>query len=50
MTGALAALAANASLEISVRELGDVAQARGAVTPRQLVYVAHPPAQPWRET
>jgi len=50
VTGALAALAANASLEISVRELGDVAQARGVVSPGQLVYVAHPPAQPWSET
>jgi methylenetetrahydrofolate reductase (NADPH) len=51
MTGAaLAQLAAGASIEIGVRELGDVAKARDFLSPGRRIYVAHPPAQTWEET
>ena len=47
---ALAELAARASIEIGLRELGDVARARALLEAGRRVYVAHPPAQTWSET
>ena len=47
---ALAELAANASIEIGVRELGDLAKSRASLAPGRRIYVSHPPAQTWAET
>ena len=47
---ALAQLAASASIEIGLRELGEVTKARDFLSPGRRVYVAHPPAQTWEET
>lgn len=44
------AFAANASIEIALRELGDVAASRAFLAPGRRIYVSHPPAQSWEET
>ncbi len=50
MEPALAELAANASIEIGLRELGDLPKSRAFLAPGRRIYVSHPPAQTWAQT